>query len=99
MVTGTYADGSTKIETPESYTVSGYDPSTLGPQTVQVTLNGKSTTFSVKVEPKNISVTIGLPNTIDQQPEIFGIPDGGIKLSKARTGICRMKSLSALRER
>jgi hypothetical protein len=52
-----------------------------------VTLGGKTATFQVNVNEaeaiRNISVTIGLPAT-NQEPEIFGVPEGGIKLSAGK---------------
>jgi hypothetical protein len=74
VVTGTYADGTTKTETLSAGDITGYDPEKSGKQTVLVTLNGKTDTFEVTVAAKReISVTIGLPNT-NKEPNIFGLP-------------------------
>jgi hypothetical protein len=89
VVTGTYSDGSTQIE--ERYELIGYDPQEPGEQTVYVKLNGKTTSFTVTVGDapviQDISVTVGLPNDTNQQPEIFGIPEGGIQLSASQEGL------------
>jgi hypothetical protein len=90
VVRGYYSDGTDKIEVADDYAITGYDPEKSGYQTLLVTLNGKTTTFSVNVGNKpverDISVSIGLPNT-NQEPEIFGIPEGGIKLSTGKNGL------------
>jgi hypothetical protein len=91
LVTGSYSDGTSKIEAvktdenPDGYVVSGYDKEKSGRQTILVTLGGTAAAFTVDVgyQPGNISVSIGLPNK-EQQPEIFGIPEGGIKLSTSQ---------------
>jgi hypothetical protein len=49
VVTGTYSDGTSKQETVSLSNVSGYDPDTTGMQTLTVTLNGKTATFTVTV--------------------------------------------------
>jgi hypothetical protein len=89
-VRGYYSNGTDKIEEAENYTVTGYAPEKPGYQKLLVTLDGKTATFSVIVGTKpverNISVSIGLPNT-NKEPEIFGIPEGGIKLSTSQNGL------------
>ena len=59
----TYTNGSERtIKT--GYTISGYDPSVLGTQTITVTYNGESATFDVNVVAKTvsfISITAGAP--------------------------------------
>ena len=59
----TYTNGSERtIKT--GYTISGYDPSILGTQTITVTYNGESATFDVNVVAKTvsfISITAGAP--------------------------------------
>jgi hypothetical protein len=88
VVRGYYSDGTDKIELAADYTVTGYDAEKSGSQKLLVTLNGKTATFQVTVgskpEERDISVTIGLPNT-NKEPEIFGIPEGGIKLSASQS--------------
>jgi hypothetical protein len=49
VVTGTYADGTSKAETVGIANVSGYNANTTGTQTLTVTLNGKTATFTVTV--------------------------------------------------
>jgi hypothetical protein len=88
VVTGHYSDRSTHIEEIPAEAVTGYDPEKPGNQTVLVTFNGKTTTFEVTVESKPeeraVSVTITLPNDPSQEPGLFGIPEGGIKLSTSQ---------------
>ncbi|MDR1215617.1 MAG: bacterial Ig-like domain-containing protein [Treponema sp.] len=49
VVTGTYADDTSKVETVSLSNVSGYDPDTTGTQTLTVTVGGKTATFTVTV--------------------------------------------------
>jgi uncharacterized protein (DUF1684 family) len=49
VVTGTYADGTTKRETVSLSNISGYNANTVGTQTVTVTIGGKTATFTVTV--------------------------------------------------
>jgi hypothetical protein len=49
VVTGTYSDGTTKQETVNASNVSGYNANTTGTQLLTVTVDGKTTTFSVTV--------------------------------------------------
>jgi hypothetical protein len=49
VVTGTYADGTTKPETVGIANVSGYNANTTGTQTLTVTVGGKTATFTVTV--------------------------------------------------
>ncbi len=60
-----YENGSERtIQT--GYTISGYDPSVIGTQTITVTYNGKSATFDVNVIAKTISfITIAAGAPID----------------------------------
>ncbi|MDR3130894.1 MAG: leucine-rich repeat protein [Treponema sp.] len=63
VVTGIYSDGTTETRAalaPSNYTISGYDPNTLGEQTLSITFEGKSATFTVSVaEPVLQSITLG----------------------------------------
>jgi hypothetical protein len=88
VVKGYYSDGTTKI-IEDGYTVTGYESQKSGNQILAVVLEGKASgTFSVTVGVKrDISVTIGLPNAADKEPEIFGIPEGGIVLSTSQTDL------------
>jgi hypothetical protein len=90
VVMGHYSDGTDKIEDANSYSVTGYDPEKPGYQTVVVNLNGRTATMLLNVgdkpEERDISVTIGFPNDDNKEPEIFGIPDGGIILSTSQNG-------------
>jgi hypothetical protein len=49
VVTGTYADGTSKTETVTLANISGYNKDTTGQQSLTVTLNGKTATFTVTV--------------------------------------------------
>jgi hypothetical protein len=49
VVTGTYAGGTTKVETVTLANISGYNKDTTGQQTVTVTINGETATFIVTV--------------------------------------------------
>ncbi|MDR2827933.1 MAG: bacterial Ig-like domain-containing protein, partial [Acholeplasmatales bacterium] len=49
VVVANYNDASTVTLTPGSYTVSGYNPTVSGPQTVTVTYQGQTSTFVVNV--------------------------------------------------
>jgi DNA-binding protein YbaB len=55
VVTGTYSDGNTKPETVTTANVSGYDKNTVGGQELTVTVDGKTATFSVTVNPATLS--------------------------------------------
>ena len=61
----TYTNGSERtIRT--GYTISGYDPTVIGPQTVTVTYNGVDATFDVTVKAKTVSyITIGAGAPVD----------------------------------
>ncbi|MDR0628888.1 MAG: bacterial Ig-like domain-containing protein [Treponema sp.] len=48
-VTGTYTDGTTKLET--GYTIGAVDMNSTGEKQVRVSLKGKSTTFTITVNP------------------------------------------------
>jgi hypothetical protein len=56
VVTGTYSDGTIKRETVNLSNVSGYDATTVGQQTVTVTVNGKTATFSVTVNATGVAI-------------------------------------------
>jgi hypothetical protein len=103
VVRGFYSNGTDKIEAPADettpgYTVSGHNPEKPGYQTLLVTLGEKTATVTVTVGTKpverDISVSIGLPNT-NKEPEIFGIPEGGIKLSTSQNGLPNKIVISA----
>jgi hypothetical protein len=60
VVTGTYADGTTKTEPVSLANISGYNPDSVGQQTLTITVNGKTAIFIVAVnEPvlQSIAVT------------------------------------------
>jgi hypothetical protein len=65
VVTGTYADGTTQVETVTDADVSGFDSSTAATgQVLTVTLGGKTTTFTVDIQaaapveaPTSIAIT------------------------------------------
>lgn len=50
VVTAVYSDGSKAEIKADDYTVSGYDPNTVGEQTVTVTYGGKTASFTVTVK-------------------------------------------------
>jgi hypothetical protein len=59
VVTGTYSDGTTKTELVSLANISGYNPNTMGQQTLTITVRGKQTTFMVVVnEPVLQSITV-----------------------------------------
>jgi uncharacterized protein (DUF1684 family) len=49
VVTGTYSDGTTKMETVSLDNISGYNANIVGQQTITVTIGGKTATFTVTV--------------------------------------------------
>jgi hypothetical protein len=62
VVTGTYTDTTTKAETVTTVNVSGYDKDTLGEQTLTVTVNGKTATFTVTVSAAElVSIAVTTP--------------------------------------
>ena len=58
----TYTTGSERTIT-SGYTISGYDPTALGTQTITVTYRGVSQTFDVTVLPKEVSFITATPKT------------------------------------
>jgi hypothetical protein len=60
VVIGTYSDGPTKVETVSESAISGYDRYSEGQQTLTITLNDKTATFMVTVNPavlESIAIT------------------------------------------
>jgi len=49
VVTATYSDGTTAVIAAKDYTISGYDKTTAGEQTITVTYKGKTATYTVTV--------------------------------------------------
>jgi len=85
VVRGYYTDGSYKIETVTAANISNYDKSRAGSQQVIITINGRTTTFSVTVSAaESLILTLGLVPGGNDNLEIYGIPAGGIKLSVGR---------------
>jgi hypothetical protein len=83
-----YTDGSKVKADTADYTVDGYEPYKTGDQPLTVRLDGKTatgTTVTVVTE-QELGVTIGWPTDTGKQPEIFGIPEGGIILSTSQDG-------------
>jgi hypothetical protein len=64
VVTGTYSNGTTKAETISLANISGYNANTTGMQTLTVTLNDKTATFSVTVNDTS-APPIGLDDLAD----------------------------------
>jgi hypothetical protein len=69
VVTGTYAGGTTKVETVGIADISGYNENTTGTQTLTVTVNGKTATFTV-------SVNVILQNITEVLTELTNAPGG-----------------------
>jgi LPXTG-motif cell wall-anchored protein len=71
VVTATLSDGSTRVVPAGDLTVTGYDPSAAGTQTVTVTVGGASATFPVTVTapPEPVTLTglrVVTPPTVDR---------------------------------
>jgi hypothetical protein len=65
VVTGTYLDGTSQVETVGASNVSGYNADTAGTQTLTVTVNDKTATFSVTVTASTPHFTISLDDPIN----------------------------------
>lgn len=71
VVTAIDADGNSRVLKTGEYEISGYDPHTVGEQTVTVTAGGKTASFKVTVidkeieEPKNDDKKTGCANAIN----------------------------------
>jgi hypothetical protein len=75
-VTGTYTDGSANQMDISGGTVSGYNPNTLGDQTLTVTIDGKTATFTVTVNAAalvSIAVTSPPDKTVYDKGEVLDI--------------------------
>ena len=76
-VTAVYSDGS-KVELKAGdYTVSGYDPNTVGEQNVTVTYGGKTAAFTVTVEEGKQPTDPSDPTDPGQKPSDTQKPSGG----------------------
>jgi hypothetical protein len=83
-ITGTYSDGSTRIEEVSPENVSGYDNTTAASQTITISIEGKTASFTVTVYATGLYVDISWPekgSTI-----VTGFPEGEIRCSKTGTG-------------
>ena len=84
-ITATYQDGTTKEITITNDMVSGYNSATLGQQTITVTYEGKTTTFTVKVNAKSLSsisvATLPTKTEYIQNYEELNLAGGKIKLT------------------
>ena len=68
QVIGRYADGTERVESVDSRHVTGFNSARTGTQTVRVTVNGRATSFDVKVmSVTGISVS-KLPNKVEYFP-------------------------------
>jgi cytochrome c-type biogenesis protein CcmE len=81
VVTGTYSDGTSKQETVSLSNISGYNPNLVGQQTLTVTLNGKTASFTVTVNAggavlQSIAITSQPTKTVYTEGEAFEI--GGL---------------------
>jgi hypothetical protein len=75
-VTGTYSDGTNKPETVALSNISGYDADTTGGQTLTVTINGKTDTFTVTVHAvalHSIAITTPPAKTVYAKGEALNI--------------------------
>ncbi|MDR0644395.1 MAG: bacterial Ig-like domain-containing protein [Treponema sp.] len=88
VLTGSYSDGSKKVEPVDSATITGYDKAAAGTQNLIVAIGDIFTTFQVTVLPEPpeeadqaVEVTIALPNSAEE-PVVYGIPEGGIILTR-----------------
>lgn len=66
VVTAVYSDGSKAEIKAGDYTVSGYDPNTVGEQTVTVTYGGKTASFTVTVKEGKQPAEPGQPSNPSQ---------------------------------
>lgn len=81
VVTGTYIDGSTRVEQIRSSDVSGFNSSTaVASQTLTVTVRGKTTTYLVEIKPKILTsiaapaAITGVVNGTAPTPVALGLP-------------------------
>jgi uncharacterized repeat protein (TIGR02543 family) len=84
VVTGTYSDGTTKLETVSLSNISGYAPNTTGGQTLTITIDGKTTTFTVTVE--------GYAVTFDANGGVLEGGGGSITLTALANGSLSLPS-------
>jgi hypothetical protein len=70
VVTGTYSDSTTKPESVTTANITGYNKNTAAPQTLTVTVNGKTATFGV-------TVTAGSPAFVAVS-SITNVPANGV---------------------
>jgi hypothetical protein len=85
VVMGYYSDGSYNVETVTDADISNYDKDSAGYQQVIITIHGKTTSFSVTVQRTSpLILNIEFVNNGNDNLEIYGIPEGGIKLSKGK---------------
>lgn len=78
VVTGTYSDGSTAVETITAADVGGFNPSATGTQMLTVTFEGKTATFTVTVAAAPVvvvppTVTISLSTTTVTVGDSIGV--------------------------
>jgi cytochrome c-type biogenesis protein CcmE len=99
VVTGTYTDGTSKQETVSLSNISGYNPNLVSQQTLTVTLNGKTATFTVTVNAggaalQSIAITSPPTKTVYAQGETFEI--GGLVVTGTYTdGTSKQEPVSA----
>jgi hypothetical protein len=65
-VTGTYSDGTTKSIPINGDNIAGYDKNLAGEQTVRVTVDGKSATFTVTVTDDSTEAKEALNTAVDE---------------------------------
>lgn len=85
VVTAVYSDGSKAEIKAGDYTVSGYDPNTVGEQTVTVTYGGKTASFTVTVKEGKQPAEPGQPSN-PSQPSNPGQPSDTQKPSDNQGG-------------
>ena len=85
VVRGYYSDGSYNVETVTDADISNYDKDSVGYQQVIITIDGRTTSFSVTVQRTSpLILSIEFVNNGNDNLEIYGIPEGGIVLSKGK---------------
>ncbi|MDR1220480.1 MAG: bacterial Ig-like domain-containing protein [Treponema sp.] len=101
VATGTYSDGTTRTETVSLSNIRGYDANTVGTQTLTVTINGKTATFTVTVNAgstggavlQSIAVTSPPAKTVYAIGEAFDI-SGLVATGTYSDGTTRTETVS-----
>jgi hypothetical protein len=83
-ISGTYSDGTSRIEEINPEYVSGYDKTKAAAQTITINIEGKTATFTITVCVTELYVGLGWPD--DGNVVITGFPDGRILCSRTGNG-------------